>query len=170
MITGKPLLSSLILLALLALTTAPLAAQSPNTATIVVSVFDQSGAVVQDARVSVTNAATGEAREAVTGGEGTATVAGLPLTGTYTVSVSKQGFGSEELKDITLRAGETATMKVTLLPGTQEAEITVYGTVEGVRADPQLGRRLDTEQVEETPILGRKVSTLPLLNSAFRSA
>ncbi|MDQ1593071.1 MAG: hypothetical protein QOG71_3698 [Pyrinomonadaceae bacterium] len=170
MTNGKFLRTPLMLLALLACITGTLAAQSPNTATIIISVFDQNGAVVQDARVSVTNAATGQAREAVTGGEGTVTVAGLPLTGTYSIGVSKQGFGSEEHKDITLRAGETATLKVTLLPGSQEAEITVFGTVEGVRADPQIGRRLDSVQIDETPILGRKVSSLPLLNSAFRPA
>ena len=33
---------------------------------------------------------------------------------------------------------------------------------------PQIGRRLDSPQIDETPILGRKVTTLPLLNSAFR--
>ena len=57
-----------------------------------------------------------------------------------------------------------------LLVGSEKAEVTVYGTAEGVRADPQIGRRLDSPQIDETPILGRKVTTLPLLNSAFRQA
>src|SRR2546421_5567598 len=39
-----------------------------------------------------------------------------------------------------------------------------------MREDPQIGRRLDSQQIDETPILGRKVSTLPLFNSAFRQA
>src|SRR2546421_12514750 len=39
-----------------------------------------------------------------------------------------------------------------------------------MREDPQIGRRLDSQQIDETPILGRKVSTVPLLNSAFRQA
>ena len=39
-----------------------------------------------------------------------------------------------------------------------------------MRADPQIGRRLDTRQIDEMPILGRKVTTLPLLNAAFRQA
>src|SRR6185436_16717345 len=47
---------------------------------------------------------------------------------------------------------------------------TVYGTTQGVRADAQIGGRIDSPSIDETPILGRKVSTLPLLNSAFRSA
>jgi hypothetical protein len=143
-------------------------AQSPNTAAMVVVVTDQTGAVVRDAKISVVNNATGDAREAVSGGDGSATIPALPLTGNYTVSVSKEGFGTEESKDITLRSGETATVKVKLLVGSQSVDVTVYGTTEGVRANPQIGLPLRDEQINETPILGRKSTTLPLLNSAFR--
>jgi hypothetical protein len=148
----------------------PVAAQSPNTATMIIVVVDQAGAVVPDAKVSVVNTATGAVRDVVSGSDGSAAIPALSLTGTYTVSVSKQGFGNEELKDITLRSGETATLKITLSAGGQTAEVTVFGTTEGVRADPQIGRRFDSLQVDETPIIGRKASTLPLLNSAFRQA
>jgi hypothetical protein len=147
-----------------------IAAQSPNTATMIVVVADQTGALVKDAKVSVANSATGAGREAVSGSDGSATVSALPLTGTYTVAVSKAGFGTEELKNITLRAGEIATLKVKLVVGGEKEEVTVYGTAEGVRADPQIGRRLDSAQIDETPILGRKITTLPLVNSAFRQA
>ena len=146
------------------------AAQSPNTASMIVVVVDQNGAVVKDAKVSVVNTATGAVREAVSGSDGSATISALSLTGTYTVSVSKEGFGNEERKDITLRSGETATLKVMLVISGQKVEVIVYGTAEGVRADAQIGRRLDSPQIDETPILGRKASTLPLLNSAFRQA
>jgi Carboxypeptidase regulatory-like domain/TonB dependent receptor len=159
---------SLLLIALIAFIAASVAAQSPNTATIVVVVVDQNGAVVMDAKVSVVNTATGAVRSANSGDDGIATISGLSLTGTYTVEVSKQGFGNEELKDVTLRSGETATLKVKLLVGSEKAEVTVFGTTEGVRADAQIGRRLDSQQIDQTPILGRKVTTLPLLNSAFR--
>ncbi|HEX8709892.1 MAG TPA: carboxypeptidase-like regulatory domain-containing protein, partial [Pyrinomonadaceae bacterium] len=168
--TAKNSLHLLLLALLLAFMAVPVAAQSPNTATMMVIVTDQTGAVIKDARVSVSNNATGDVREAVSGSEGSATIPGLSLTGTYTVVVSRQGFGDEELKGITLRSGETATLKVKLLVGSEKAEVTVYGTTEGVRSDPQIGRRLDSPQIDETPILGRKVTTLPLLNSAFRQA
>ena len=82
--------------------------------------------------------------------------------------MSKPGFGDETRNDITLRAGETATLKVKLLVGSEKTEVTVYGTTQGVRADSQIGRRLDSATIDETPILGRKVTTLPLFNSAFR--
>ena len=75
-----------------------LAAQSPNTATMIVVVVDQTGAVVKDAKVSVVNTATGAVRETVSGSDGSATIPALSLTGTYTVSVSKEGFGNEELR------------------------------------------------------------------------
>jgi len=45
--------------------------------------------------------------------------------------VSKPGSATEERKDVTLRAGETATMKVKLLVGPEKTEVTVYGTNQG---------------------------------------
>jgi hypothetical protein len=156
------------MVAILIFMAAPVAAQSPNTASLVVNVVDQAGAVVKDAKVSVVNTATGAVRDVVSGSDGSVTISALPLTGTYTVSVSGAGFGVEERKDITLRSGETATLNVTLSVGAEKAEVTVFGTTEGVRADAQIGRRLDSPTIDETPILGRKATSLPLLNSAFR--
>ena len=146
----------------------PVAAQSPNTATMIVVVVDQSGGVVRDARVTVINTATGAVRDAVSGSEGSATIPALALTGEYNVSVTKPGFTADDISGLTLRAGETATVKMKLVASGGQSEVTVYGTAQGVRADPQIGRSLDRQQIEETPILGRKVSSLPLLNSAFR--
>src|SRR5881628_3110702 len=108
------------------------AGQSPNNA----------GAVVKDAKVSLRNNQTGAVRESLSGSEGSASFPALSLTGTYTVSVSKQGFGDETRNDITLRSGEMATLKVKLLVGTEKTDVTVYGTNDGVRADSQIGQRL----------------------------
>src|SRR4029450_9944990 len=108
-----------LLLGLFVFVAAPVVAQSPNTASMIVNVVDQTGAVVPNAKVSVVNAATGAVREAVSGTDGSATISALSLTGTYTVTVSREGFGNEELKDITLRSSETATLKVKLLVGSE---------------------------------------------------
>jgi hypothetical protein len=146
----------------------PLAAQSPNTATLIVDITDETGAHVGGAKVAVVNSATGAVREVSSDNGGTAAFPALSVTGTYLVTVSKAGFGSEERNDVALRAGEIATLKVKLLVGAAAAEVAVYGTAEAVRADPQLGRRLEAKRIDETPILGRKVTTLPLLDSSFR--
>src|SRR5262245_8956527 len=158
----------LFLIALVACSATQLAAQSANTGAMIVTVVDETGAVVADAMVSVVNTATGDVREAESGSDGSARLAALPLTGTYTVGVSKEGFGTEERKDVVLRSGETAELKVKLLIGDAKAEVTVYGTTEGVRGDSQIGRWLDSAAIDKMPILGRKATTLPLLNSAFR--
>ncbi len=152
------------------LLTTQISAQSPNNSSLIVVVTDPAGAVVQGAQVSVENSATAAVREAVTNNDGSASLTALPLTGTYTVKVSKTGFNTEQQTAITLRSGETATLKITLAVGTGESQVEVFGTTEGVRADALIGRRLDSPLIDETPILGRKVTSLPLLNSAFRQA
>ena len=155
-------------LALLTAWSAPAAAQSANTATLVVLVSDQQGTMVGDARAVIVNDQTGATREAASGSDGRATFAALPLTGTYTLVVTKPGFGNEERRGMALRAGETATVRVKLLVGSEHAEVTVYGTTAGVRTDRQIGHRIDSQEIDQTPILGRKLTTLPLFNSAFR--
>ena len=158
----------LLFAALLVVTVLPLAAQSPNTGAIVVVVADPTGAVVRDAKVSVTNSATGAKREVVTGNDGSATITALPIVGTYTINVTKEAFGNRELAGVDLRSGETATIRVTLAVGSPLTEVTVVGTTGGVRTDPEIGRNFDAPQIDQTPILGRKLSSVPLLNSAFR--
>ena len=121
-----------------ALAGAPIGAQSPNTAGLVVLVVDQSGGVVSDAAVTITNAATGATREAPSGPDGVVTAPALSLTGTYTVHVTKTGFTAEDVNDLALRNGETATVKVTLRASGGQTAVVVYGTNQGVRADAQL--------------------------------
>ena len=137
---------------------------------MVVTVTDQNGAVIPGASLSVENIATNAVRQATSGPDGTGVIAALPITGDYKVSVAKAGFHPTVSPSLTLRAGETADVKVTLSVGTEEFGITVIGTTEGVRTDPIIGRSLESKQIDETPILGRKFSTVPLLNSAFRQA
>lgn len=157
-----------ILIGALLFAAAPSFAQTPNTAGIVVAVVDQTGGVVKDAAVTVVNSATGLSRAAASNDAGLATITALPLTGTYSVNVTKAGFTAEDVTDLALRAQETATVKVTLVATGGKTEVVVYGTTQGVRADSQIGRRLESQAIDELPILGRKVTTLPLFNSAFR--
>ena len=143
-------------------------AQSPNTASIIVTVVDQNDALLRGANVTVTNTATGAQRQAVSGDNGAVTLAALSLTGRYRVTVTMAGFTPQEVDGLNLRASETATVKIKLVASGGQNEVTVFGTTEGVRTNPQIGLPLESQRIAETPIIGRKVSTLPLLNSAFR--
>jgi len=162
--------TTLLLVILCAAGAAPSLAQSPNTATLVVFVVDQTGAVVPDARITVLNVATGATRDASSGVDGSTTFAALQVSGEYTVTVARSGFNTEHVRGVILRAGETASVRVKLVASGGQSEVTVYGTTEGVRTDPELGTRFDSKTIEETPILGRKISALPLLNAAMRPA
>lgn len=163
-----PVVAALVLAAVALISAAPALAQSPNTASMVVTVVDQNGAVVKGASVTVTNTATGATREAVSGDEGTATIAGLPLTGEYKVHVTMTGFTADDATGLALRAGETAKVKVKMVASGGTSEVTIVGTTEGVQSTPQIGLPLRSDQINETPVLGRKTTSLPLLNSAFR--
>ena len=90
-------------------------AQTPNTATVVVVVTDQSGAVVPEAHINVANTQTGHQRERQSNGEGSATFSALPLTGAYTITVTRSGFTADPIQNVTLRSAETATIKVRLV-------------------------------------------------------
>ena len=146
-------------------------AQTQDTATVRGQVVDQAGAIIADAHVVLTNELTGLRRETRTDSSGYYTISSLPLTGKYKLSFTRSGFGTKEQTDIEFRAEETATINAVLSPAGLGGEITVFGTTEGVRSDsPQTGTRFDLQKIDETPVFGRKLTNLPLLNSAVRPA
>src|SRR5215467_10045856 len=104
----------------------PAFAQSPSTGAVVVAVVDQTAGVVKDAKVSITNTATGATRDVMSGADGTVTIPALSLTGEYKISVAKAGFVADPVTGLTLRAGETATVKIKLVASGGKSEVTVY--------------------------------------------
>src|ERR1035437_2753214 len=65
----------------------------------------------------------------------------------------------------------TAGINLQLSVSGGQTQITVTGTVGEVRTDaPQIGTRLGAQQMEETPLLSRRISNLPMLNAANRPA
>lgn len=148
-----------------------LGAQTPNTASVRGQVSDSSGAAVAQTEVTLTNMLTGLRRVASSDASGYYAFVDLPLTGEYQLRVAKAGMAGQTQDKIQLRAGETATLNITLNPEGGRSEITVFGTTEGVRSDsPQLGTRWDLEKIDQTPVFSRKITTLALLNAAVRPA
>ena len=148
-------------------------AQTIDTATVRGRVSDPNGAVIVGANVVVINESTGLSRETVTNGDGEFTISNLPLTGKYKITASSKGFNKRVKEDFELRAGGTASFDFYLAVGDigDEGEVTVPGTTEGIQADSaELGTRLDLQKIDNTPILGRKLTNLVQLNSAVRPA
>lgn len=161
----------LLILLLFLLALAPMWPQTPDTATILGEVVDASGAVVRGAEVKVKNVLTGFERTAITGADGKFAIAGLPVAGSYVLTTSKSGFNEAQTQDLVLTGGRTAHVSIELNVSGGRETVEVTGVAGGVRTDePQLGERISARHAEETPLLNRRISYLPLLNSANRPA
>ncbi|MBZ5608527.1 MAG: TonB-dependent receptor [Acidobacteriia bacterium] len=148
-----------------------LSAQTPDTATLHGQVVDPSHAAIAGAQVTAANALTGIKRTARTDDSGNFALPALPIGGSYDIVAVKEGFADGLLNDVTLQGGTTAYLNLQLNVAGGQAAVTVTGVAGEVRTDqPQLGVRLDAQQIEQTPLLNRKITYLPLLNAANRPA
>ncbi|HUI53434.1 MAG TPA: TonB-dependent receptor [Bryobacteraceae bacterium] len=155
----------------LAVISAVLHAQTPDTSTILGHVVDQSHAGVAGVTITVANSQTGLKRTAQTDGAGDFSLAGLPVAGSYSITASKQGFADATLDHVTLVGGASADVSLQLNVASGQSQITVTGVAGEVRADePQLGQLLDTRQMDATPLLNSRITYLPMLNAANRPA
>lgn len=148
-----------------------LLAQTPDTATLRGVVVDPANAAIVSARITITNESTGLVRTANSDHRGQFTVGGLPIAGSYTVAVAADGFAQGQSSLVHLTGGSTASVVFALKAGGDSSSVTVLGASDDVRTDePQLGIHLSSQQVEQTPILNRRITALPLLNAANRPA
>ena len=151
--------------------TFPAIAQTPDTAAINGTVLDQSHAAVSEVQVKITNNVSGLERSTETDDSGRFSIGGLPISGAYSIKASKQGFETASVDNVMLVAGTRADIRLQLNAAGGQAEITVTGVLGAVRTDePQLGDRLGSQQLNEIPLLNRKITYAPLLNAANRPA
>jgi len=137
-------------------------AQATASATIQGTVTDKSGAVVSGAQVVAKNKATDVSRTATTSDEGYYKFELLPV-GTYTVTVSKAGFGTVAQTIETL-IGQTATVNAQLSPGATSEVIEVTSEAPLVdQLKTSVSQNITPSEVEELPLLGRDVANLAYL-------
>ncbi len=113
-------------LALLALSFSLGAFGQAISANLVGSVYDSSGAVVQNADVEALNVATGVKTTTKATGAGQYRFNNLPI-GTYTVTVKSPGFGTSSQQAF-LALNQTGTLNFTIAPGGQSVTVEVSGT------------------------------------------
>jgi len=116
-------------------------------------VTDQAGAVVPDAKVTVTNADTNVWKVTVTTSAGTYLVTDL-IPGTYIVKVEKTGFKAFVSKNVVVAGGETATANATLSPGTIAETIEVTAPTVALQTEqPEIGTTITEALQQELPNL-----------------
>lgn len=153
---------SLILLSALVFSPFPASAQLP-TATLSGIVTDAQGALLPDARVTLTSKATGATRSGNTSADGSFLFANLPA-GLYDVRVEASGFGTQEHKDVRLEVGRSLTLDVSLEIAPMEQVVTVTGGGTAIElTQSQVQGQITSTTVENIPLNGRNFLELAYL-------
>lgn len=148
-----PFLRTFVTIQLLAFAALPLCAQNTNTGEIKGSVTDPSGAVIANAKVTVTDLLTGVVTVVDTNKSGIYDVPSL-LPGEYTVAVAAAGFKDYLRKGVVLEV-ETVAINVTLAVGVATEQVVVNGEVPLLQTESSDAHVIfDTQQVLDAPTVG----------------
>ena len=149
----------------------PLAADAQiTTATIVGTISDPSGAQIPAASITVRNVDTGLRRTVVSGDDGSYRIEFLPV-GNYAVEVTAtSGFKKAFRDGIVLRVNDTARVDFALEVGTVAEVVTVStDTPEVNTTSSELGRTVQSREIENLPLVERNVYTLLDLTPGVQS-
>src|SRR5882672_9167525 len=124
------------------------------------TVTDPSGAAIANAKVTVTNPATGVNLSATTNSTGNYTVREVPV-GTYKVTVEAPGFKTVSNTDVTINAGTIAHVDSKMTMGQAREIVEVTGAASAVNTeDSKLATTVSSTQINNLPLNGRNVFDL----------
>lgn len=132
------------------------------TATLSGTVYDQAGAVVPNAGVTLTNQASGDVRQGTTNGSGYFAFAAVQ-PGTYSLDVVAAGFQKWNTKDITLNQGDTRTLPdINLQVGqtSQTMEVTSQAAAVAPVDTGEVSHTLNNALVDNAAYVGRNAGEL----------
>ncbi len=153
-------LSVLFTLLLLAAT-----AMAQSTATLRGTVTDPQGAVVPNAKVTITDAAKGVPRVTQSDSSGIYQMPGL-VVGTYNVTAEAPGLQTQTVNGIVLNAARTVVQDFKLALPTGKEVVTVTGEAPLIeRTTMTVGQVVDEHTVQEIPLNGRHFVDLGLLTA-----
>jgi hypothetical protein len=156
--------------AALALCMAPLSYAQNVYASIAGTITDSSGAAIPGASVTSKNQNTGLTRKTVTDAHGTYTLNLLPV-GTYSLSLSHEGFRDKTVKDLVLQVDQQAREDLTLEVGSVQEQVTVEGTTPVLQADNStVSQVVNNQEVTDLPMNGRNLNQLALITGGVAPA
>ena len=141
-----------------------LSAQSPTTGQIIGVAKDSSGAVIPDAKITLTSAA-GVQRETTSDGTGHYAFSLVP-PGPYRVEAEKAGFGKATAEGVVVRITETTTLDVRLKVAAQTATVEVVVKPPLVQIENAAqGTVIEQEQIRQLPLPTRNFQQLLTLTT-----
>jgi hypothetical protein len=136
-----------------------------QTGSIQGTVFDQGGAVVQGAEVTVRNVATGQTRSTSSGPSGFYSITTLPV-GAYQIEIKKASFKAFKLTSAQLTVAQVLTVNAQLDPGQVSEEVQVHAdALPPVDLETaQVSNLVDARQIKDLPLITRDPYSLVLLS------
>lgn len=127
------------------------------------TVTDPSGAVIADAKVTVTNVETGIKTDTPTNADGIYNIRFLQI-GNYKVTVEAPGFAVSTFGPFTLETGQNAKIDVRLGMSSQQQKVSVEAEIAPLlnTENPTLATTLDTRAIENIPLVSRNVIALTM--------
>ena len=127
------------------------------------TVTDQTGAVVVNATVTITNDATGISQVTQSNEHGQYSLVGL-RPAVYTIKATSRGFRIEEKKNVVLQVNQQTTVDFVMHPSTISETMEVTETAPLLDTEnATLGTDITSEYVKEIPLLGRDFFGLTFL-------
>jgi len=124
---------------------------------------DNTGAVVPGALVTITNQGTGAKVETRTNTEGAFSMTGLS-SGTYDVTITKEGFNTYTEKDIFVGPTVVRSVNASLTVGSVSTAVTVEASAAQVQTTTStVSNYVAQQQVQELPLNGRNYQSLSAL-------
>src|SRR5205809_382882 len=157
--------SRVLLVFVIALALSVLSFAQKDTGSIVGTVKDQTGALVANAKVTVTDVERGPALTTTTNDAGEY-VAGPLRVGCYTVMVQHPGFKQAVSVPVNLDVQQRIAINVTLQVGQISEEVEVTGAAPLLETETsELGQVVDHKRVANLPLNGRNFAQLVLLTA-----
>src|SRR6202051_417118 len=131
------------------------------------TVTDPSGAAIASAKVTATETATSVAHDTVSTSDGQFSFQDLP-PGTYTVTVSAQGFQQTAVSNVTVTAGNVYTVPVKLNVGAQSSTVEVSAAA--LEVDTTTSTQSDTipsAALQDLPLNGRDFTQLIAVSPGY---
>jgi len=136
-----------------------------DTATIVGTVVDHSGAVLPNGVVTITNLGTNAKTVVKTGADGSYIATPLKI-GNYTVGVAAQGFKEVTRTGIVLNVQDRLRVDFTLQVGSVNEQMTVNDAAPLLQSESSaLGSVVESQQIAELPLNGRDYTQLVALTT-----
>jgi hypothetical protein len=126
-------------------------------------VTDTTGGILAGATATVLGEQTGLKRTQVSGSDGYYGFSNLPI-GTYTITVTHDGFQTEVFPGVGVQADRTATVNVTMALGAVSTSVTVDAVPLMNAVDTTVGYVLDKEQIETVPLPTGSFTGLAILS------